>query len=117
MFYGGWNYVLLYCILLPLLPLVFLTVVVIKRRDTKVWRLFCFVPYWVHRVPIGSRFDLNEAWGDPAPSGVAFETSAADSLHLGTSSSADPLFRHLSQVLEKAGWRQTVLDWELPLDS
>jgi hypothetical protein len=111
-----WSHIFIYCVALLLSPFMFLAVLGVNGNDVKVVRLFALVPYWVHRVPSKAKFELYEAWEDPAPTGVAFEASAygADPLHLGTSLSAAPLFAYVGELLGRAGWKRTAFGYESP---
>jgi len=112
--YLSWNFFWLYCLTLLVSPFVFLAALLIQESEVKVVRLFGPMPYWIHKIPAEAKFDLYEAWEDPAPSGVSFGSSAANTLHLGTTASAEPLYRYIGEILEKAGWTKTVLGWQRP---
>lgn len=114
LFYVGWNFVWIYCLMLLVSPFVFLATLLIQGPDVKVVRFIGPLPYWIHAIPAEAKFDLYEAWEDPAPTGVSFAVGATDTLHLGTIASAESLYRHVGEILEKAGWRQTALGWERP---
>jgi hypothetical protein len=116
LFYLGWNFVWIYCLMLLVSPLVFLATLLIRGPDVKVIRFFGPFPYWIHVIPAEAKFDLYETWEDPAPTGVSFGVGAADTLHLGTTVSAEPLYRHVGKILKEAGWIQTAMGWERHLD-
>ena len=82
----------------------------LRIREGKVvhFNLFLFAPYWVKRVPKDSKFELYEAWGDPAPTGVAFTLPPkADAyLHIGTTPTAKALEQAIGTVLQQQGWTQ-----------
>ncbi|WP_210283262.1 hypothetical protein [Massilia sp. Dwa41.01b] len=107
----GWKAILGYCAALLLSPFFLLTVLLIRGEQVRVLRMFAVLPYWIHSIPVEAQFELYEAWEDPAPTGVAFGSLATDFLHLGTAASADPLYRHVSGLLERAGWQPTAMGW------
>ena len=104
---------LYFALLLPALalaPFILTTVVWVSRVEVLVVRFFLVFPYWMHRVPEHATFELDQAWENRAPSGVAFESVAPRRrLHLGTTKSAQALYRHISVLLERAGWRRSPL--------
>ena len=110
--YAGWNSVWIYCLALLVSPFWLLAAVLIDGAQVKVVRLFGPVPYWIHKISDEAKFDLYQGWEDTRPTGVSFGVSASDSLHLGTARSAEALYRHVGEVLERAGWRQTASGWE-----
>lgn len=112
--YMGWNFVWLYCLMFLVSPFVFLATILIRGPEVKVMRLFGPLPYWIHEIPAEAKFDLYEGWEDPAPTGVALGTGASDTLHLGTTASAEPLYRYVGEILGTAGWTQTACGWERP---
>ncbi len=114
--YFGWVYASVYCVAVLLSPVALLNLVLVRESEVFVFRLVAFVPYWRHRIPADAKFDLYEAWEDPAPTGVAFEAKSygADPLHLGTSRSAEALFSYLGGLLENAGWKRGVLGYKHP---
>lgn len=112
--YVGFTYTWLYILMLLLSPFVFLTGILIQGPEVKIIRLFGPIPYWVHEVPAQAKFDLYEAWEDPAPTGVGFGVDPSDPIHFGTTRSAEPLFRHVGEILGKAGWQHTAFGWQRP---
>jgi len=116
--YLGWKWIAVYCAGVLLSPAVLLNLVLVSEKSVLVLRLAAFMPYWWHRIPAGARFELYEAWEDPAPTGVAFDyrSDRTDPLHLGTSRSAESLYAHLGGLLENAGWMQNSLGYERSAD-
>lgn len=112
----SWSYVTLYLVALLFSPAVLLTLVRVGGNGVCVYRLVAFIPYWWHQIPHDAKFDLYQAWEDPAPTGVAFEARSygADPLHLGTSGSAESLFAYLGSLLVAAGWRKVSFGYEHP---
>ncbi|MES2902399.1 MAG: hypothetical protein V4723_21910 [Pseudomonadota bacterium] len=111
--YLGWTFVWLYFPLLLASPFVFLVAILVEGQEVKIVRMFGPIPYWIHKVPARAKFDLYEAWEDPAPSGVGFGIDPSNPIHLGTTASARPLFRHVGDILRQSGWRQTAFGWEI----
>ncbi|HEY8102344.1 MAG TPA: hypothetical protein VIF82_16520 [Burkholderiaceae bacterium] len=87
-------------------PFALLSVTKIKNDGVVHIRFLFFVPYWFTRIPRGSRFELYEAWEDPAPSGVAFELphKSGEYLYLGTATTAVNLAAAMSTALISHGW-------------
>ena len=90
-------------------PVIFLSVLRVKEGRVSHTRLLLFLPYWITRIPGNSEFELYEAWGDSAPSGVAFTfpDKAGEYLHLGTLSTASDLEKAIGSTLKKQGWVQS----------
>jgi len=101
-----WLYLPLLGPALLVSPFVLTSVLWVSREEVRVVRFFFVIPYWVHRVPHDAEFAEYWAWEDPAPSGVAFTSRSRTGyeLHLGTTTSAAPLYKHIAAVLEQAGW-------------
>jgi hypothetical protein len=112
----AWSHLPVFWSALVLLPGMLTNLVVIRGPEVSVVRIVGCVPYWRHRVPGDARFDLFEAWEDPAPTGVAFEARSygADPLHLGTGTSARALYEHIGTALSSAGWKRGSLGYERP---
>lgn len=110
--YLGWTFAWLYIPMLLVSPFVFLAVILIQGPEVVIVRFFGPIPYWIHKVPAEAKFDLFEAWEDPAPTGVGFGIDPYNPIHLGTTPSAEPLFRHVGKILGKSGWRKTAFGWE-----
>jgi hypothetical protein len=102
-----WLYLPLLGPALVVSPFVLTAVLWVSREEVRLIRFFFVIPYWVHRVPDDAQFGEFWALEDPAPSGVAFtsRSSIGYELHLGTSTSALRLCRHISDLLERASPR------------
>ena len=89
-------------------PFLMLSLLRIQKGKVMHVNLFLFLPYWVKRVPEHSIFELYEAWGDPAPSGVAFTLPPNPDayLHIGTTTTAKALEQAVGAVLRSQGWTQ-----------
>lgn len=114
--YGGWGGFTIYALAVMASPFFLLNFVQVNNSEARVIRLFGILPYWFHRVPIDAKFDLYEAFEDPAPTGVAFEASSSSAyeLHLGTARNAAALFAYVGSLLSSAGWKRTSLGYEHP---
>lgn len=110
--YLGWTHAWLFVPMLLASPFLLLAAIAIRGSEVKIIRLIGPFPYWIHRIPRQAKFDFYEAWEDPAPTGVGFGVDPSDPIHLGTAASADALYQHVSEVLERGGWRQTAFGWE-----
>lgn len=77
-------------------------------------RLFCGLPYWFHRIGKDQIFTLYEAWEDPVPTGVAFESASKEGLHIGGVRSALPIYHFVGQTLAQLGWQQDTHGWNAP---
>jgi hypothetical protein len=94
--------------LLPLLvpavlvsPFALTAVLWVSPKEVRLVRVFTLIPYWIHRVPRDAEFK----WELDYPVGFTSRSRAAYELQLGTPASASPLYHHICQVLERAGWR------------
>ncbi len=88
-------------------PLACLSLLRVRGGEVAHVKLFFFLPYWLTKVPLGSNFELYEAWGDDRPSGVAFSLppKSGEYLHLGTWSNAEELHVSVGTALKEQGWK------------
>jgi hypothetical protein len=102
-----WLYLPLLGPALLVSPFVMTAVLWASREEVRLVRFFVVIPYWVHRVPHDAEFAEFWALEDPAPSGLAFTSRSriGYELLLGTTMSAARLHRHISDVLERTGWK------------
>jgi hypothetical protein len=100
-YFNLWRYVPWAVAALLVSPFALSCAVWALDREVRVVRLFLGVPYWIHRVPRDAVLELFEAWEDPSPSGIAFESKGyRDPLHLGTSRSAGALYEQVGSMLD-----------------
>jgi hypothetical protein len=99
-----WLYLALLALGLPAMlvsPFLLTAVLWVSREDVRLVRFFAVIPYWVHRVPHDAEF----TWDLDYPVGFTSRSRFAYDLQLGTPTSARSLYHHVSEVLERAGWK------------
>jgi hypothetical protein len=99
-----------FALLLALLmsPFILSARLCICKGRVSAWRCLLFIPYWKIRLPKPARFDLYEAYEDPAPSGVAFDAGdeAYRYVHFGSANSAHALYAAIKAALLAQGWTE-----------
>lgn len=106
---------------LPLYPILFTAVLSINADRVRWFKCFLFIPYWTRKIPADAKFSLYEAWEDPAPSGVAFESNSrrtfGDSsycVHFGATQSASDLYSFVGSALKQVGWVEAHGEFKKP---
>jgi hypothetical protein len=113
-----WSY------LLPLLvpavlasPFLLTAVLWVSREEVRFVRFFVVIPYWFHRMPHDAELELTMDDGAlvfTSPSRIRLDdrlfafiarSHGRYELQLGTSTSALRLYRHISDALERTGWK------------
>jgi hypothetical protein len=82
-------------------PFLLTAVLWVSHEDVRLVRFFAVIPYWVHRLPRDAEFTRDLDY----PVGFTSRSRRGYDLQLGTPTSASPLYHHISQVLERAGWK------------
>jgi hypothetical protein len=105
------KYYLFLLLALPLYPVLFTSAVVIGSVHVRWFKCFFFIPYWTRKMPADAKFSLFEAWEDPAPSSVAFESDSRRTfgdphfcIHFGSARSAGSLYSFIGSALKQVGW-------------